>query len=167
MSLSHLMENLYSKKFGYARGKVKIFWIIDMRQNRTCLLQWLVGGLFTLRSGSTIDYARFLTQTERASGDGEQKGLGMEMPDDAWLRRHAVMIASQLPEDPDVAEKVLRLTLELLEAFIRPRNRLEMAQDRALRLVGCSGPSRSSASSRDSLAGSPNHSQSVVSPGTA
>lgn len=36
----------------------------------------------------------------------------------AWHRRHAIHIASQLPEDPEDALAVLRLSMELVEKFL-------------------------------------------------
>lgn len=88
------------------------------------------------------------------------------MSDDAWLRRQAVMVASQLPESPDQAQRVLELAMELLESFIRPRSGPGVAQDRVLRLVGAPATPSRSASSRGSLEASPNQSQSTVKPGT-
>lgn len=35
-----------------------------------------------------------------------------------WHRRHAVHLASQLPEDPEDALAVLALTVELVERFL-------------------------------------------------
>lgn len=57
------------------------------------------------------------------------------MPQEAWLRRQAVMIASQLPENPDDAERVLTLATQIVNGFLRPHGATEMAQDRFLRLV--------------------------------
>jgi hypothetical protein len=36
-----------------------------------------------------------------------------------WLRRHAVQIAAQLPEDPNDALAVLELTRSLVETFLK------------------------------------------------
>lgn len=41
------------------------------------------------------------------------------MPE-AWLRRQAVQIAAQLPEDPEDAIAVLELTKSLVETFLKP-----------------------------------------------
>lgn len=38
----------------------------------------------------------------------------------AWLRRHAIQMAAQLPEDPADARRVLDLMRDLLEKFIAP-----------------------------------------------
>jgi hypothetical protein len=40
------------------------------------------------------------------------------MPE-SWLRRQAIQIAAQLPEDPNDALEVLRLTTSLVESFLR------------------------------------------------
>lgn len=52
--------------------------------------------------------------------------------EDYLRRRHAVMIASQLPADPEEAEKVLELCKELVATFLRPRIAPRTAQDRAV-----------------------------------
>ena len=91
----------------------------------------------------------------------------MGRTNDAWLRRHAVMIASQLPEDPNDAERVLELALELVNGFMRPHAGPEMAQDRVLAFRGLPASPNRSASSSVNPTGSPYQSQSVVKPGTA
>lgn len=37
-----------------------------------------------------------------------------------WMRRHAIQIAAQLPEDPKEALAVLELTRDLIEGFLLP-----------------------------------------------
>lgn len=41
-------------------------------------------------------------------------------PRKAWLRRQAVNLAAQLPENPDEAQYVLEAAKELLESFLAP-----------------------------------------------
>jgi hypothetical protein len=43
----------------------------------------------------------------------------MGMHTESWHRRQAVALAAALPDDPEDAEIVLQLALELLETFIR------------------------------------------------
>jgi hypothetical protein len=45
------------------------------------------------------------------------------MPED-WLRRQAVQIAAQLPENPDDAIRVLDLAKSLVDGFLRPQETL-------------------------------------------
>ena len=41
------------------------------------------------------------------------------MPDDkGWMRRHAIQIAAQLPEDPNEALAVLELAKQLVRGFL-------------------------------------------------
>ena len=44
----------------------------------------------------------------------------MKPTDEQWHRRHAVQLASQLPEDPHDAREILRLTLLLFGTFLTP-----------------------------------------------
>jgi hypothetical protein len=45
-----------------------------------------------------------------------------------WHRRHAVMLASQLPEDTSDALIVLRLAIELAEGFLADSDKHEPAK---------------------------------------
>lgn len=36
-----------------------------------------------------------------------------------WHKRHAISLASQLPEAPEDAEIILRLALDLVDSFLR------------------------------------------------
>lgn len=47
-------------------------------------------------------------------------GLEMGIPL-LWHRRHAIMLASQLPEDRADAELVLQAVQELMETFLKPQ----------------------------------------------
>jgi len=53
------------------------------------------------------------------------------MPE-AWLRRQAVQIAAQLPEDPDDAMAVLELTKTLVETFLKAPPQADLALDRSV-----------------------------------
>lgn len=44
--------------------------------------------------------------------------MGMGMPD-AWYRRQAIMLASQLPEDINDVKLVLRALQELVDTFLK------------------------------------------------
>lgn len=46
------------------------------------------------------------------------------MPD-TWLRRHAIQIAAQLPENPDDALRVLEFTKQLVEDFLKSQPALD------------------------------------------
>lgn len=44
---------------------------------------------------------------------------------EVWLRRQAVQIAAQLPENPDEAVAVLELARKLVEGFLMPQPALD------------------------------------------
>ena len=46
---------------------------------------------------------------------------GSELMDEAGLRRHAIQIAAQLPDNPEDARRVLRYTRELVDRFLDPK----------------------------------------------
>lgn len=48
------------------------------------------------------------------------------MPDQASLRRHAIQIVAQLPEEPSDALMVLELAKELVETFLAPEAHLPL-----------------------------------------
>ncbi|MEH2501211.1 uncharacterized protein YjeT (DUF2065 family) [Bradyrhizobium sp. AZCC 1578] len=65
-----------------------------------------------LREDLTVVHASFLVVTV------EKRGLfGMGMPQQ-WHRRHAMMLASQLPENSDDARLVVKAMTELLDTFM-------------------------------------------------
>lgn len=43
-------------------------------------------------------------------------------PDEAWMRRHALHIVAQLPDDAEDASRVLDYARELLETFLAGRD---------------------------------------------
>jgi hypothetical protein len=45
-----------------------------------------------------------------------------------WHRRHAIMLASQLPENTVDAQIILRLTTELVEGFLADSDKPEPAK---------------------------------------
>jgi hypothetical protein len=54
------------------------------------------------------------------------------LKDEAWHRRHAIMLASQLPECTDDALIILRLTTQLVTSFLmqfrmRPKSPLRLS----------------------------------------
>lgn len=90
------------------------------------------------------------------------------MASEAWLKRHALQISAQLPENPEDALAVLRFSMEIVEGFLRPSGAPQKAQGAVLPLRAASGGlDRPSTSSRGIPRALPNQSQSVVSPGTA
>jgi hypothetical protein len=49
------------------------------------------------------------------------------MKPENWHRRHAVMLASQLPEETEDALTVLRLATQLVKGFLAERDRAPIA----------------------------------------
>jgi hypothetical protein len=48
-----------------------------------------------------------------------------------WHRRHAIHIASELPDDPEDAIMVLKLAMEVVETFLREKPSKPLAGERA------------------------------------
>jgi hypothetical protein len=88
------------------------------------------------------------------------------MASEAWLRRFALQIGAQLPDDPKDARKVLDYVEELFNGFMMPRSGPEMRQDAVLRLNRPATLARSSNRSPGIPLASPSSNHMLVSPGT-
>jgi hypothetical protein len=58
------------------------------------------------------------------------------MKEENWHRRHAIMLASQLPEDPEDALAVLRLATELVTGFMAGPTTLKKPTPTVVRIGG-------------------------------
>ena len=72
-----------------------------------------------------------IEQKKNGANAGSGRRGSKKMPE-AWLRRQAVQIAAQLPEDPDDAIAVLELTKTLVETFLKAPPQADLALDRSV-----------------------------------
>ena len=88
------------------------------------------------------------------------------MASEAWLRRCALHIGAQLPENQQDARKVLSYARELVEGFMMPRHAPEGPQDTLLSFNRPSEATSPSTSSTGIPRESPSQSHMGVKPGT-
>lgn len=88
------------------------------------------------------------------------------MASEAWLRRFALHIGAQLPENPKDARKVLEYVTELMDGFITARSGPERDQGAVFPLRRSSTAESPSTSSTGIPRVSPSQSHIGVKPGT-